>query len=85
MNELLKKASLTVASMCLVAGGLVSVGWAGQNEGERARHMRLSAASAENKEKQQAMPDELEIDGKTYRKVGCDIHPRHHDCRWPQK
>ena len=29
MKKPLKKASLTVASMCLVAGGLVSVGWAG--------------------------------------------------------
>jgi len=71
MKELLKKASLTVASACLIAGGLVAVGWAGHHAGEsKSERLRaMSFASAENTEKQQAMPDELEVNGVKYKKV----------------
>ena len=72
MKELLKKASLTVASACLVAGGLVSVGWAGHHTGESKSEriaVIIPSTSAENTEKQQAMPDELEVNGEKYKKV----------------
>ena len=71
MKNLLKKASLTFASMCLVAGGLVSVGWAGQHA-ESSQSERLGfprQASAKCVEKQEPMPDELEINGQKYKKV----------------
>ena len=42
MKELLKKASLTVATACLVAGGLVSVGWAHSDEGNSKRLRDIS-------------------------------------------
>ena len=61
MKELLKKASLTVATACLVAGGLVSVGWAysgkdsskrlaamerlGSDNYGKSKHLRLEAVS----------------------------------------
>ena len=44
MKELLKKASLTVATACLVAGGLVSVGWAYSDEGNSKRLPDISKA-----------------------------------------
>ena len=70
MKERFKKASLTVASACLVAGGLVSVGWAGHHEGSKpSRIISISSPSAENTKKQQARPDELEINGQKYKKV----------------
>jgi len=48
MKEQLKKASLTVASACLIAGGLVSVGWAASNQSEQtASHQH--ATTSENK------------------------------------
>ena len=91
MKELLKKASLTAASMCLAAGGLVSVGWADSDVGSSKRLAAISQAghvdnanensrvsielkstsanSAEKIEKQEPMPDELEINGQKYKKV----------------
>ena len=67
MKELLKKASLTLAFMCLFAGSLVSGGWAGQHA-EESRSERLLLSSTKT-EKQQAMPDELNINGQKYKKV----------------
>ena len=71
MKELLKKASLTVATACLVAGGLVSVGWAHSGEGssKRVAVFSTSANSAEKIEQQEPMPDELEINGQRYQKA----------------
>ena len=75
MKELLKKASLTVATACLVAGGLVSVGWADSDGSSSQRvvmgplHLSTSANSAEKIEKQEPMPDELEINGQRYKKA----------------
>ena len=71
MKELLKKASLTVATACLVAGGLVSVGWAGSGESDFRGPQVLAAPgnSAEKIEKQEPMPDDLEINGHKYKRV----------------
>ena len=71
MKKLLKKASLTVATACLVAGGLVSVGWAGSGESDFRGPQVLAAPgnSAEKIEKQEPMPDDLEINGQRYQKA----------------
>ena len=69
MKELLKKASLAVASMCLVAGGLVSVGFAAGQEEKTERVVLSSYEQPKANEKQQAMPDELEVNGQKYKKV----------------
>ena len=45
MKELLKKASLTVATACLVAGGLVSGVWAYSDEGVKSERSQLVTGS----------------------------------------
>ena len=48
MKELLKKASLTVATACLVAGGLVSVGWAYSGEDKSKRFAALGYVGSDS-------------------------------------
>jgi len=92
MKELLKKASLTVASACLIAGGLASVGFAAGQDGTTERFAERAHLSISANEKQQAMPDELEVNGQKYKKIvfdGCGrwpaictclINPQSHHC-----
>ena len=69
MKELLKKASLTVASACLIAGGLVSVGWAASNQSEQsARYYKQNATSSEKKgEEAGPHPEDLTVNGVGFR------------------
>ena len=74
MKELLKKASLTVASACLIAGGLVSVGWAASNQSEQsASHQH--ATSSDKKREEAGLPEEITVDGKAYQQVGLLFDP----------
>ena len=69
MKELLKKASLTVASACLIAGGLVSMGWAASNQSEQsASHQH--ATSSEKKQEGAGGNREITVNGQLYRQVG---------------
>ena len=66
MKELLKKASLTVATACLIAGGLVSVGWAASTRSERAVPSCFSTSS-ELQGEEAGQPEEITVNGQVYR------------------
>ena len=67
MKELLKKASLTVASACLIAGGLVSVGWAASNQSEQSASHQNATMSEKGEEA--GLPKEITVNGQVYRQV----------------
>ena len=81
MKQLLKKASLTVATACLVAAGLVSVGWAhsdGATKSDRrsastaacfdSKLWQNSAISSDGPPSPASMPKYMEINGNIYMK-----------------
>ena len=83
MKELLKKASLTVASACLIAGGLLSVGWAGSNQSEQsARHQY--ATSSEKEREEAGHPKDITVNGERYSPVSGGGRP-HIGCAWHPK
>ena len=67
MKKRLKKASLTVASACLIAGGLVSVGWAASNQSEQSGSHQNATKSVKGEEA--GPPKEITVDGQVYRQV----------------
>ena len=78
MKEVLKKASLTVASACLIAGGLVSVGWAASTQSEQSARVGFQAISSDNTGEAAGPPEEITVNGQVYRLVNSRRPPIRH-------